>query len=209
MNLLAFVFFTFQGDEKRGGGRYDDEEYAYDALNDETFGANSKEVWDEALHENLSRIEGKIEGPAIPPQESDEEYDSDLDINFDRLKLDDCDIAIDDTDLYKIQLDPSVWTSPDNKYNKPLTPSHKTAAAANRNNYSEPDYGRQQNYQQTPTLAQQTNALQQLIGATPTATTKMMSLEDIERNLINQQLQQQQHKMIQEKLVAIQTKVGQ
>lgn len=199
-----------QGDERRGGGRYDDEEFAYDALNDETFGANSKEDWDEALHENLSRIEGKIEVKEIPPPESEEEYDSDLDINFDRLKLDDCDIAIDDTDLYKIQLDPSVWTSPDNKYNKPLTPSHKVVSTPNRNNYVEQDYGRQQNFQslQQPSLAQQTNALQQLIGATPaSASTKMMSLEDIERNLINQQLQQQQHKMIQEKLVAIQTKV--
>lgn len=133
-------------------------------------------------------------------EESD--YDSDLDINF-ITKLDDFDITNDDTDVRNhFQLDPSVWATPI----KPVTPSRvpnmfqqQTESEMARKFPIQPPPGL------SPSLAQQqTNALQQLIGATPqNAPPKIMSLEEIERNIINQQIQQ---KMMQEKLAAVQSK---
>lgn len=137
-------------------------------------------------------------------EESD--YDSDLDINF-ITKLEDFDITNDDTDVRNhFQLDPSVWATPI----KPITP---TKVPNMYHQQKESDMARKFPMQPPPGLSspsllaqQQTNALQQLIGATPqNAPPKIMSLEEIERNIINQQ-QMQQKMMMQEKLAAIQSK---
>lgn len=130
------------------------------------------------------------------------EYDSDLDINF-ITKLEDFDITNDETDVRnQFQLDPSVWTNPI----KPQTPQ-KNPHGYN-NNITK--FHHQQGPPGIPSLAQQTNALQQFIGGAPTSGhPKIMSLEEIERNLINQQQLQQHQKMMQEKLAAIQSKVQQ
>ena len=129
------------------------------------------------------------------------DYDSDLDINF-ITKLEDFDITNDDTDVRTFQLDPSVWATPV----KPITPAkipnvYLKESEIQRKFPIQPPPGLS-----SPTLAQQqTNALQQFIGATPqNAAPKILSLEEIERNMINQQ--QIQHKMMQEKLAVIQTK---
>lgn len=132
------------------------------------------------------------------------DYDSDLDINF-ITKLDDFDITNNDTDARNhFQLDPSVWATPV----KPITPSK-----APSNMFKGNEMGRKFPMQPPPGLSspslaqQQTNALQQFIGATPqNVPPKIMSLEEIERNIINQQQQMQQKLMMQEKLAAIQSK---
>jgi len=162
----------------------------------------------------LVRIEHR--GPNIDKlEDSDGDYDSDLDINF-ITKLDDFDITNDDTDIRnQFQLDPSVWTTP------PIKPLN----AFNNNNKvqtQDSDVSRKFLHQnlkppiQPPpglssSLAQQTNALQQLIGTSPAmnAHPKILSVEEIERNMISQQQQQQHQKMMQEKLAAIQSKVAQ
>lgn len=144
-------------------------------------------------YQNKSTINDKLE-------ESD--YDSDLDINF-ITKLEDFDITNDDTDVRNhFQLDPSVWATPV----KPITPTKVSNVYQQQNEMArkfpiQPPPGLS-----SPSLAQQqTNALQQLIGATPqNAPPKIMSVEEIERNIINQQ--QMQQKMMQEKLAAIQSK---
>lgn len=159
-------------------------------------------------HASLVRSQRK--GPVNEKQEdSDGEYDSDLDINF-ITKLEDFDITNDETDVRnQFQLDPSVWTNPI----KPQTP-HKVPNAYNIQKYGEHD-GMPRKFHPHPppgitapsSIAQQTNALQQFIGGAPTsAHPKIMSLEEIERNLINQQQLQHHQKMMQEKLASIQSK---
>lgn len=144
-------------------------------------------------------------------EDSDGEYDSDLDINF-ITKLEDFEITNDDTDVRnQFQLDPSVWTNP-----KPTTPS-KVPHAYQNNKFGE-HAGMSRKFPPhqappgiaPPSLAQQTNALQQFIGgASASGHPKIMSLEEIERNLINQQQLQQHQKMMQEKLAVIQSKAVQ
>lgn len=186
-----------------------------------------------------------------------EDYDSDLDINFHRLKLDDCVLANDDFDS-RTQLDPSVWKCSEKSLlnSKPMsssvstnnngislskvqistptrqivnqqgilpmdymfstqqqqqaaqqptmpqTPQVKSYADALQMSTKNQQQSQQQRQQNQASLAHQTSLLKQLIGA-PQAQpppTKILSLEEIERNMINQQ---QQQKMIQEKLAAI------
>lgn len=139
------------------------------------------------------------------------EYDSDLDINF-ITKLDDFDIRNEEIDIRnQFQLDPGVWTTPV----KPLTPIKAANVFSNSNNKVRHESDASRNFQtiQPPpglaSLAQQTNALQQLIGTPVTnAQPKIMSVEEIERNMISQQQHQQHQKIMQEKLAAIQSKVA-
>lgn len=142
-------------------------------------------------------------------EDSDGEYDSDLDINF-ITKLEDFEIRNDETDIRnQFQLDPSVWTNPI----KPVTPHRAHNAYINNQHAMARKFIPHQappGIAQPPSLAQQTNALQQLIGGAPASGhPKIMSLEEIERNLINQQQLQQHQKMLQEKLASIQSKVAQ
>ena len=159
-------------------------------------------------HASLVRSQRK---PVEKPEESDGDYDSDLDINF-ITKLEDFDITNDETDVRnQFQLDPSVWTNPI----KPLT-LNKIPNVYNNQKYAEHD-GISRKFPQAPpgitappSISQQSNALQQFIGGAPTsAHPKIMSLEEIERNLINQQQLQHHQKMMQEKLASIQSKVVQ
>lgn len=153
-------------------------------------------------HETLVRYQHK----ASSNDKLDEsDYDSDLDINF-ITKLEDFDITNDDTDVRnQFQLDPSVWATPV----KPITPMKVPNAFHNTNNNNDNHHmGRKFGMMQapppglaSPSLSQQTNALQQLIGAVPNAAPpKIMSLEEIERNMITQQHQ----KLMQERLAVIQ-----
>ncbi|CAO1420062.1 unnamed protein product [Diamesa serratosioi] len=226
---MADSFFGFNSALPRDDdvGSSELREECYDALNDETFSSAINDDWEHG-HEDLARIDignntknhvGNNNNN-VKQEESDVEYDSDLDINF-ITKMDDFEIANDDNDVRnQFQLDPGVWTSPV----KPLTPNNKVQNSFNNNNhYTEHEILRQ-NYalqqqqhmqhpiqQQPPqlSLAQQTSVLQQFIGATPPAApSKMLSLEDIERNMINQQQHQQQQKIIQENLAALQAKAS-
>lgn len=150
---------------------------------------------------------GKIE-------DSDGEYDSDLDINF-ITKLEDFDITNDETDVRnQFQLDPSVWTNPI----KPQTPQKVPHHFNNHINYGDQEMVQRKYHphqappglQPPPSMTQQNNALQQLIGGSPASGhPKIMSLEEIERNLINQQQLQQHQKLMQEKLAQLQSKTQQ
>jgi DNA topoisomerase 2-associated protein PAT1 len=130
--------------------------------------------------------------------DSDEEFDSDLDINDFITKFDSIDIRNDEVDSrQQFQLDPSVWTNPI----KPTTPQkvpHKFPA---------PPPGIHPVIQNR---APQNNPNFMVMGAPPpqSAAPKILSLEEIERNLITQQQQLQQQKVMQEKLAALQAKVS-
>lgn len=155
-------------------------------------------------HDSLVRSVQKTKVPEKALEDSDGEYDSDLDINFITRKIDDFDIVNDEADVRsQFQLDPSVWTNPI----KPQTPQKIQQHAYNNQEMMTRKFPPGI---VPPSLAQQTNALQQFIGGPPTqAQPKIMSLEEIERNLINQQQMHQHQKMMQEKLAAIQSKVVQ
>jgi hypothetical protein len=154
-------------------------------------------------HESMVRFQNK----SLSNDKLDEsDYDSDLDIKHLITKLEDFEITNDDTDVRNhFQLDPSVWATPI----KPITPT-KVPNQMFQNHHNNSDMTRK--FQMipppglaSPSLSQQTNALQQLLGTVPPAANapKILSLEEIERNMINQQHQ----KIMQEKLAAIQSKV--
>ncbi|XP_070503592.1 protein PAT1 homolog 1 [Chironomus tepperi] len=212
-SFFGFDTTTIPRDDDLGGG-LDRElsEGEYDALNDETFNHAVKDDW-EGGHETLVRIEHRVSN-VDKLEDSDGDYDSDLDINF-ITKLDDFDITNDDTDIRnQFQLDPSVWTTP----LKPPNPFNNNNKIQTQDSDASRKFQHQNlkaNIQPPPglstSLAQQTNALQQLIGTAPAinAHPKILSVEEIERNMISQQQQQQHQKMMQEKLAAIQSKVSQ
>lgn len=225
LRIKIFPHWIFlQRDDDFGGGLEKElSEDEYDALNDETFTHATTDDWEgkdkkkrsssgstassifshlHSLflggHESLVRFQNKnISDDKL--EESD--YDSDLDINL-ITKLNDFDITIDETADVRnqFQLDPSVWATP--------IPQKVPNVYQNNNHHSnkfammQPPPGLS-----SPSLNQQTNALQQLIGAVSTsnAPPKILSVEEIERNIINQQHQ----KLMQEKLAAIQSKVVQ
>ena len=155
-------------------------------------------------HQSLVRSQQKVKPIIDKLEDSDGDYDSDLDINLITRKISshDFDIRNDESDIRnQFQLDPSVWTNPI----KPLTPQKIQNAYQHNNDAMARKFPQGPPGIAPPSLAQQTNALQQFIGAAPiSAQPKIMSLEEIERNLINQQQLQQHQKMMQEKLVALQ-----
>ncbi|XP_058832307.1 protein PAT1 homolog 1-like isoform X1 [Topomyia yanbarensis] len=93
-----------------GGGPEDSEE-EYDALNDETFGQAKEGDWEE-LHEDLVRLDQREGG------DGDSGPDSDLDMNFSSVRIDNLEMNDDNESEARLQLDPSVWTMP----SKPETP---------------------------------------------------------------------------------------
>ncbi|KFB51673.1 AGAP007440-PA-like protein [Anopheles sinensis] len=95
------------------GGRGSDSEEEYDALNDETFGQAREDDW-ENLHEDLVRMDQREGG------DGDSGADSDLDINFSSVGIDNFELDNDTEPEARLQLDPSVWTMP----SKPETPRH-------------------------------------------------------------------------------------
>lgn len=133
--------------------------------------------------------------------DSDEEFDSDLDINDFITKFDSIDIRNDETDSrHQFQLDPSVWTNPI----KPTTPQKhpsKYPGPPPGIGHASQNQARMQHNNPSFVLVPQQQQQQQ-------AAPKILSLEEIERNLITQQQQIQQHKVMQEKLAALQAKVS-
>lgn len=201
---MADSFFGFDAtlprDDDLGSLGRELSEDEYDALNDETFTRAVRDDWEDG-HESMVRCQRKGTNNEKLEESDGGEYDSDLDINF-ITKLEDFDITNDETDVRnQFQLDPSVWTNPI----KPQTPQKHPHVYNNSKYHQQGPPGIPQ-----PSLAQQTNALQQFIGGAPASGhPKIMSLEEIERNLINQQQLQHHQKMMQEKLAAIQSKVVQ
>ncbi|XP_053672391.1 protein PAT1 homolog 1-like [Anopheles nili] len=101
------------GGGRGSGGRGSDSEEEYDALNDETFGQAREDDWED-LHENLVRLDQREGG------DGDSGPDSDLDINFSSVGIDNFELDNDTEPEARLQLDPSVWTMP----SKPETPRH-------------------------------------------------------------------------------------
>ncbi|XP_058059367.1 protein PAT1 homolog 1-like [Anopheles bellator] len=93
------------GGSGSGGGLETDSEEEYDALNDETFGQARQDDWED-LHENLVRMDQREGG------DGDSGPDSDLDINFSSVGIDNFELDNDTEPEARLQLDPSVWTMP-------------------------------------------------------------------------------------------------
>lgn len=108
-------------------------------------------------------------------------------------------------------MDPSVWTTPIKPLNAYNNNNNKVQTQDSDASRKFPQQNLKASIQPPPglstSLAQQTNALQQLIGTASVinAHPKILSVEEIERNMISQQHQ----KMMQEKLASIQSKIPQ
>lgn len=179
------------------GGGPDDSEEEYDALNDETFGQAREGDWEE-LHEDLVRLDQREGG------DGDSGPDSDLDMNFSSVRIDNLELELDDNESEaRLQLDPSVWTMP----SKPETPRLPMPA---------PHPAMQMQQQQSSLMAamQQQQHHQRITGGpgapfvglppnfplppNPAQPMRICSVEEIEQNLMKQQQQvqqQQQHSM--------------
>lgn len=223
-----FGFDTSAPIDDDGGGRIaEPSEEEYDALNDLTFGSAINGDWEE-VHENLVRMDDvKDDMPNNNKKPSSKlnknEEDSDLEINLSGMKLDDVDIAFDDSEA-GINLDPLVWANPvvasrssaptpniiGNSNDKRNSLLYSNPEAFLREHFPTPFNSNQQqsnvkgNQQQLQQAGQQINrgpppspfGLQQ--QSLPPSTPKICTLEDIERSLITQQQQQQQNKQLQQ-----------
>ncbi|XP_055848839.1 protein PAT1 homolog 1 [Episyrphus balteatus] len=118
-----FGFDTSAPLDDDGGGRIaEPSEEEYDALNDLTFGSAINGDWEE-VHENLVRLDdvkddmpnnsssSNLNNRKASSKQNKNEEDSDLEINLSGMKLDDVDIAFDDSEA-GINLDPLVWANP-------------------------------------------------------------------------------------------------
>lgn len=164
------------------GGGPDDSEEEYDALNDETFGQAREGDWEE-LHEDLVRLDQREGG------DGDSGPDSDLDMNFSSVRIDNLELDDDNESEARLQLDPSVWTMP----SKPETPR------------PQPPHPAMQHHQQSSLLAAMQQQHHQRIGGGPggapfvglppnfplpsPAQMRICSVEEIEQNMIKQQAQ--------------------
>ncbi|XP_001867968.2 protein PAT1 homolog 1 [Culex quinquefasciatus] len=169
------------------GGGPDDSEEEYDALNDETFGQAREGDWEE-LHEDMVRLDQREGG------DGDSGPDSDLDMNFSSVRIDNLELDDDNESEARLQLDPSVWTMP----SKPETP---------RPQLPHPAMQQQQHHPQSSLMAamqQQQQQHHQRIGGGPggpfvglppnfplpnPAQMRICSVEEIEQNMIKQQAQ--------------------
>uniref|UniRef100_U5EYQ0 Uncharacterized protein n=1 Tax=Corethrella appendiculata TaxID=1370023 RepID=U5EYQ0_9DIPT len=199
-----FDFDTNLPDDDAGGGGGDefDSEDEYDALNNETFGEDIRNDWDESMHENLVRLStnessNKNNVKSLNKLTVDDDSHSDLDINLSKFKIDDFDMPHDDNE--GTLLDPSVWTSP--------LKSSSSSTAAITSIYHQPQNSKiAPNATTTTTAASVGNkplpSLQ--LPNFPNLTGKICTLEDLEKDLIKQQQQkqeQQQSKQPNEKLL--------
>lgn len=201
-----------------GGGDLEPPEEDYDALNDETFGDAREGDWED-LHENLVRMSSK----EFPSSTNNKENGSvksedDDDLDFSRFNFDDLDIGPDDNDI-KVQLDPSVWAAPSTPHQQK---AHLAGAYNNfdpntflRQHFSQPQTLLQQQHhneqmiQQHNRLVQQQRQQQQQqenqtidILATlmkqaskPQAPLKIVSVDELERNIMMQQQQSKQQQV--------------
>lgn len=135
-------------------------------------------------------------------EDSDIEYDSDLDINF-ITKLEDFDITNDETDLKnQFQLDPQVWKNP-------IKPLYNNKVEEHGNMAQKISLPTPPGLKRFPSnINRETNAPHHSIGGA-SLNPKIIALEEIERNLINQQHIQRQQNLLQEKLTNVQSKVFQ
>uniref|UniRef100_A0A182SQG0 mRNA decay factor PAT1 domain-containing protein n=1 Tax=Anopheles maculatus TaxID=74869 RepID=A0A182SQG0_9DIPT len=155
------------------GGRGSDSEEEYDALNDETFGQARQDDWED-LHENLVRLDQREGG------DGDSGADSDLDINFSSVGIDNFELDNDTEPEARLQLDPSVWTMP----SKPETPRHSVPSVSAQ---MPPAIG------SAPTPIPVPDRFGAPIGrfpALPNPGMRICSLEEIEQNMIKQQQEQ-------------------
>lgn len=180
----------------RSGRRNVDSEDEYDALNDETFGDPDKGDW-ENMHETLVRLEKGPDYLLNDDHREDVLFDDDeLDLHLSRFDFDDgdesigstADLSLDDDVVSRLRLDPSIWDSP----------VKKTAQPVQQFNHD------QQNlFPMLPPMMQQNgvgNSFRPNNYPIPQVPIKMLSVEDIERNIIQQQHQQQLQKQHQEQL---------
>ncbi|XP_049548340.1 uncharacterized protein LOC125959558 [Anopheles darlingi] len=201
---------------------FDDEEESdetndekYDALNDETFGAAAKGDW-ECLHEQLVRLEldgKKRKSPASATDVDGKSKSSDTDTLFDEYDLDlelrsfDCYetndeassrsspgvASIGDEFASKLRLDPKIWDGTIKRTDP--TPSSELSTFQPSGPTSSPIFS--QAHQLCPPQA---------ISSPPVT---MLSVQDIERSVIQQQQQQkqlvqQQHLLVQQQKVIAQ-----
>ncbi|XP_035914143.1 protein PAT1 homolog 1-like [Anopheles stephensi] len=155
------------------GGRGSDSEEEYDALNDETFGQAREDDWED-LHENLVRLDQREGG------DGDSGADSDLDINFSSVGIDNFELDNDTEPEARLQLDPSVWTMP----SKPETPRHSVPAVSTQMPSA---------IGSAPTPIPAPDRFGAPIGrfpALPNPGMRICSLEEIEQNMIKQQQEQ-------------------
>ncbi|XP_055603326.1 protein PAT1 homolog 1-like [Uranotaenia lowii] len=167
------------------GDELEDSEEEYDALNEETFGRAQEEDWEEQ-HEDLVRLDQREGG------DGDSGPDSDLDMNFSALRIDNLELDDDNESEARLQLDPSVWTMP----SKPETP---------RPSHHHPHHSQQQHHQLPmipgpgPSLMHRPSLpgppLMGLPSGFPLPNPTQMricSVEEIEQNMMKQQAQQKQ-----------------
>lgn len=189
----------FRGDRTgatNDGDHSIDSEGEYDALNDETFGDPDKGDW-ENMHETLVRLEKGGGGFSDGTGNGREELfdDDELDLHLSRFDFGDgdesvssaADLSVDEDIRSRLRLDPSIWDSPVKKQPIQALPPARhelqslfpcLPATAMQNEFSGP-FG--------------------VNFSAPQPPIKMLSVEDIERNIIQQQQQQQQERMKKEK----------
>uniref|UniRef100_A0A8D8IFW3 Protein PAT1 homolog 1 n=1 Tax=Culex pipiens TaxID=7175 RepID=A0A8D8IFW3_CULPI len=182
----------------RSGRRNADSEDEYDALNDETFGDPDKGDW-ENMHETLVKLE-KGPGFLLNDEEDDREGDAlfdddELDLHLSRFDFGDgdesigstADLSLDDDIGSRLRLDPSIWDSPVKKMAQPVPAVNHEV---------------QNLFPILPPMAQNglSNSFRPNSYPVPPAPIKMLSVEDIERNIIQQQQQQQLQQQHQEQL---------
>uniref|UniRef100_A0A182Q5B9 mRNA decay factor PAT1 domain-containing protein n=1 Tax=Anopheles farauti TaxID=69004 RepID=A0A182Q5B9_9DIPT len=165
------------------GGRGSDSEEEYDALNDETFGQAREDDWED-LHENLVRLDQREGG------DGDSGPDSDLDINFSSVGIDNFELDNDNEPEARLQLDPSVWTMP----SKPETPRHHPIPPVVPTPMQPPPVVPQP---QTPLPTDRFGGppLGGRFPALPNTGLRICSLEEIEQNMIKQQQEQMRRGM--------------
>ncbi|XP_065073710.1 protein PAT1 homolog 1-like [Ochlerotatus camptorhynchus] len=166
-----------------------DSEGEYDALNDETFGDPDKGDW-ENTHETLVRLE-KGGGFSDGIENGREELfdDDELDLHLSRFDFGDgdesvssaADLSLDEDIRSRLRLDPSIWDSPVKKQPVQALPP-----------------ARHEVQSMFPSLPA-TPMLNEFAGpfgvnfSTTQPPIKMLSVEDIERSIIQKQQQQQEH----------------
>uniref|UniRef100_A0A182P1P6 mRNA decay factor PAT1 domain-containing protein n=1 Tax=Anopheles epiroticus TaxID=199890 RepID=A0A182P1P6_9DIPT len=205
--------------QRRGKEEASDEE-EYDALNDETFGAADKGDWED-IHEHLVRLESGRNRGRTGSEQDDDDGGSSVDLLFDDYDLDlqlsklnlyynssnnnnnndesgrSSVVAhsIGDEFASKLRLDPSIWGSP----TKPsvFQQQQQQQYSEQRVNITPFTMPQQPSVGFRPTALTHTMGDQQLQkpsvppGLFPPM--KMFSVEDIERTIIQHQLQQNQH----------------
>lgn len=180
----------------RSGRRNVDSEDEYDALNDETFGDPDKGDW-ENMHESLVRLEKGPDYLLNDDHREDALFDDDeLDLHLSRFDFGDgdesigstADLSLDDDIGSRLRLDPSIWDSPVKKTTQPVQPIN---------------HEQQNLFPMLPSMVQHNglgNSFRPNNYPIPQAPIKMLSVEDIERNIIQQQQQQQLQQRHQEQL---------